>query len=169
MSLRAASSPTARTSGSFWGHGWQIVVDVDVFFRDEQPYRKEYCFYISFLRAFAYPPLFSVVNPKWKVCVVMLSLQYFLLISPEFEARLTFLSCVCSFKKFFFLMPLAPLNILTLRRQSVFACPWVCGHTLQSAVGVSLTCQNIFLTTVSSIPFLLCLPTLSTGDQWSPT
>lgn len=63
MSLRAVSSPTASTSGSFWGHGWQIVDDVDVFFRDEQAYRN-ITFPYNFLRAFAYPPLFSVVNPR---------------------------------------------------------------------------------------------------------
>lgn len=63
MSLRAVSSPTASTSGSFWGHGWQIVDDIDVFFRDEQPYRN-IIFLYNFLRAFVYPPLFSVVNPR---------------------------------------------------------------------------------------------------------
>lgn len=62
-------------------------------------------------------------------------------------------------------MPLAPLNILTLQRQIVFACPWVCGQTLQSVVSMSLACQNIFLPTVSSISFLLCLPKLSMRNQ----
>lgn len=66
-------------------------------------------------------------------------------------------------------MLLAPSNILTLQRQTAFACPWVCCQALQSAVGMSFTCQNIFLTTVSSISFLLCLPKLSMGSQRSPT
>lgn len=66
-------------------------------------------------------------------------------------------------------MLLAPSNILTLQRQTVFACPWVRCQALQSAVGMSFTCQNIFLTTVSSISFLLCLPKLSMGKQGSPT
>lgn len=103
------------------------------------------------------------------VCLVMLALQYFFLISRKFEARLIFLSSVCRCQTFFFLTLLAPSNILTLQRQAVFACPWVCCQALQSAVGMSFTCQNIFLTTVSSISFLLCLPKLSMGSQRSPT
>lgn len=127
-------------------------------------------FHINFWRAFAYPPLFSVVNPKCTVCVFMLSLPYFLLISPKFKARLIFLSSVYSFKKFcFFLDAFSTLKHLTLQRQTVFACPWVCGQTLQSVVSMSLTCQNIFLTTVFSISFLLCLPKLSMRNQGSPT
>lgn len=99
----------------------------------------------------------------------MLALQYFVLISRKFEARLIFLSSVCSCQTFFFLMLLAPSNVLTLQRQTVFACPWVCCQALQSAVGMSFTCQNIFLTTVSSISFLLCLPKLSIRSRRSPT
>lgn len=42
-------------------------------------------------------------------------------------------------------MPLAPLNILTLQRQTVFACPWVCGQTLQSVVSMFLNLPKYLL------------------------